>query len=166
MTKKTTPPDQLGAEAREFRDQYKTLLLSTASTDGYPDSSYAPYVSDNAGNLYIFVSELAQHTRNLMTNSRAGVLFIDDEKNSRNLFARKRISLYCTATEIPRESAEGNAILAKMQESLGKTIALLQQLPDFHLFKLGFDSGSYIRGFGEAYSLADATLEIDSLRKS
>lgn len=73
----TTPPmanmtnqelDDLARRYRELMASQQTLLLSTASANGVPDISYAPFVRDDAGNFYIYVSEMASHTANLQTN--------------------------------------------------------------------------------------------------
>lgn len=54
----------------------QTLLLSTASANGVPDISYAPFVCNHAGIFYIYVSEMTFHTANLLDNPQASILFI------------------------------------------------------------------------------------------
>lgn len=87
---------------QELLASQQTLLLSTASVSGVPDLSYAPFVRDQAGCFYIFVSELAAHTANLLANLRTSVMFIRTESESRNLFARERAVFNCKAREISR----------------------------------------------------------------
>lgn len=55
---------------QELLASQQTLLLSTASVTGIPDLSYAPFVWDEAGCLYVFISELAVHTDNLYQSQK------------------------------------------------------------------------------------------------
>ena len=83
-------------DLQELLATQQTLLLSTASANCVPDLSYAPFVRDQAGCFYIFVSELAGHTANLLNNPQASVMFIRQESETRNLFARERAVFNCT----------------------------------------------------------------------
>jgi heme iron utilization protein len=67
--------EDMSKRYHELMESEQTLLLSTASTKGVPDISYAPFVRDNAGIFYIYVSELAGHTVNLLNNPLASLLF-------------------------------------------------------------------------------------------
>ncbi len=152
--------DGLQREARSFRAARQTLLLATSAPDGVPDASYAPFILDDAENPCIFISRLARHTQNLLANPRVSVMLIEDESTARNLFGRKRLTFDCNAVEIPRDSEQGNELLDRFEARFGKTIALLRTLGDFHLFRLEVISGGYVRGFGQAWDLADASLNI------
>ena len=79
----------------ELISSQQTLILATVSADSLPQISYAPYVRDQEGTFYIYVSELAHHTANLLKNQQASVLFIRAESESGNLFARERIVFNC-----------------------------------------------------------------------
>ena len=73
--------------ARRYHDliaSQQTLLLSTASANGIPDISYAPFVRDQEGLFYIYVSHMACHTANLLNNPLASILFIRPESESGN----------------------------------------------------------------------------------
>lgn len=43
----------------------RTVVLGTVSNQGIPNVSYAPFVIDEAKNIYIFVSKVSIHTSNL-----------------------------------------------------------------------------------------------------
>ncbi|MFA5985137.1 MAG: pyridoxamine 5'-phosphate oxidase family protein [Methylococcaceae bacterium] len=131
----------------------QTLLLSTASLSGEPDLSYAPFVRDPSGNFYIFISELALHTRNLQANPKASVMFISPESKSPNLFARERVIYTCSAQQIARNEPRYNTQLLALQEHFGSIITMLSSLSDFHLFTLCPANGRYIAGFGQAYDI-------------
>jgi putative heme iron utilization protein len=157
---------QLQEEARQFRDQFKTVLLATSGADGSADASYSPCIPDASGDICIFVSELARHTQNLLAQPQAGLMFIADEKDSRNLFARKRLMLNASAKMVQRNEAEWHDIMERMQQTHGNTIKLLMSLPDFHLFRLVIEGGTYVRGFGQAFPVKNGVLEISPQRRS
>ena len=138
---------------QELLASQQTMLLSTASVSGVPELSYAPFVRDQAGCFYIFVSELAAHTANLLANPKASVMFIRTESESRNLFARERAVFNCKAREIGRKEEIYTSQLTALQDKFGEVVSLLRSLSDFHLFALSPESGRYVAGFGQAYTI-------------
>ncbi len=156
--------DDLQREALTLRADRDSLILAT-SDGGDPDASYAPFVLDDDLAACIFVSELARHTRNLLRQRRAGVLFIEEENEARNPFARRRLALHCRVDEIARDSQQGERLLDRMQQRFGNTVELLRGLPDFHLLRLDVIDGSYVRGFAQAYPVRGNELEIGAQRE-
>jgi len=144
--------ESLRTAIANFRDQHRTVLIASTAPNGTPDASYAPYIDDPQHRLYIFVSRLATHTANLLDRGHASLLFIRNEEQSPNLFARQRLIYQCSVTEIPASSSEHAPLLDQMNERFGPIIKTLRQLPDFHLLRLTPSSGRYIEGFGRAYS--------------
>ena len=144
-------------EYREFIAGFKSVLIASTSANNTPEASYAPYVELD-GKYYIFISELAVHTQNLLQTKTCSLLFIENEADTPNLFARKRVSLHCTAEALALDAASSEVILALFHERFGKFMQLLQTLPDFHLFCLTPSSGNYVAGFGKAYSLSGSDL--------
>ncbi|WP_415902962.1 HugZ family protein [Neptuniibacter sp. QD29_5] len=129
----------------------KTLLLSTLSTEGFPEISYAPYMKDQEGDFYIFVSELAAHTQSLLANNECSVMFIADEEQSQNLFARERLIYSCLSERVDSEDPAYQSLLDGLEEKFGNVVGMLRTLPDFHLFRLKPQQGRYVVGFGKAY---------------
>ncbi|WP_428034071.1 HugZ family protein [Amphritea sp.] len=127
----------------------KTVQLATQGDIG-PEASYSPFVFSR-GSLYIFVSQLASHTLNLMRSPVAGVMLIEDEANSRNLFARNRITLQCHVCEILPDDSGYEPIMVLYRERHGPTVDLLRTLPDFRLFRLIPQQGRLVMGFGRAF---------------
>jgi hypothetical protein len=144
--------DELNDEVRRMRESKRTLILGTVSSDGWPDASYAPYV-ESEGAFFVFVSRLAKHTGNLLESQRCHVLFIEDEQETTNLFARRRLSYHCQVSDLDRDSPEGIARLEEFLSEFGPVVNMLRSLPDFHLLKLQPIRGSFVRGFGQAFSL-------------
>ncbi|MDD5577703.1 MAG: pyridoxamine 5'-phosphate oxidase family protein [Methylobacter sp.] len=131
----------------------QTLLLATASANCTPDISYAPFVRDRTGIFYIYVSELAGHTNNLLNNPQASILFIRPETEARNLFVRERAVFSCRAKEIARDDDRHAARLDALQEKFGEVVGVLRSLSDFHLFALCPETGRYVAGFGRAFAI-------------
>jgi putative heme iron utilization protein len=147
-------------ELEDFSKRYhellasqQTLLLSTASANDVPDISYAPFVRDNAGLFYIYVSDMACHTANLLNNPQASILFIRPESETPNLFARERAVLSCSVKEIIRDDEIYTDRIQALQDKFGEVVSLLRSLSDFHLFALSPESGRYIVGFGRAFTI-------------
>lgn len=70
--------DETLENARCFHRVYDSVLMATATEDGEPVASYAPYL-EHGGDFYVYVSDLAAHTQNLKRNPRASLMFIEDE---------------------------------------------------------------------------------------
>ncbi len=145
--------EQYNQSYHQLIEGQQTLILSTVSVDGDPNCSYAPYIKDQQGHFYIFVSALATHTANMLQNKKASVLFIKPEQESQNLFARERVVLDCDIVEIARQEAQYENLLDKMQEKFGETVNLLKSLPDFYLLELISIKGKFVMGFGQAFDI-------------
>ncbi|MGI2028502.1 HugZ family protein [Endozoicomonas acroporae] len=134
-------------------NSHQTLTLSTLSPQGRPEISYTPYLRGEDGNFYIFVSELAHHTPNLLANPVCSILFAAPESETKNLFARERAFFHCQANELARGTERCDHLLDLIQEKFGNTVEVLRNLPDFHLFALTPENGQYTVGFGKAFKI-------------
>lgn len=149
--------EQLQQGLERLQVSSKTLLLSTLSEGGMPELSYAPYAKSVQGGFYIFVSELAAHTVNMRSRPVASVLFIQDERDSRNLYARERLSWRCAVREVGRDTEEYQAGLVLLTQAQGNMVDMLRGLSDFHLLMLEPQAGSYVVGFGQAFEVEPQT---------
>ena len=144
------PASDITPDVERLLGVIQSVQIATNNAAGHAEISYTPYLRD--GELfYIFISELAAHTQNLKNSSQTSLLFIEDEQQCSNIFARTRLSLSCQAAFIERDTSHGQATLDKFELSQGKTLALLRSLPDFHLVELRAQHGSFIKGFGQAF---------------
>lgn len=126
------------ASASDAKDIYDSLFtkittvqLATTNKTGEQNASYAPFIRDTSGDLYIFVSGLAKHTQNLLETHQATVLIIEDEQDCRQIFARNRISYQCVVSEVSKDDKSYNALLDQMQDTFCSTLGLLRSLADF-----------------------------------
>ena len=133
--------------------QVKSLMLSTINADGTPHASYAPFVIDDAYQVYLLTSGLSAHTQNLLRTGQASALIIEDESQTQQVFARQRLTYDCQVTPIPRQSDLWEAQMAQMEARFGEIIPMLRQLEDFQLFGLSPQAGRFVMGFGSAYQV-------------
>ncbi len=142
----------------QFKTSIKTVSLSTLTEAGRPNISYAPFIEDEKGFFYVFLSQLANHTQDLLNHPIASILLMEDEQDSRQLFARQRITYQCEISIVSSEDSSYVTILDKFEEKFGSIMPLLRNLPDFILFKLSPTEGRYVQGFGKAYELVGELL--------
>ncbi|BBN58642.1 HugZ family protein [Hydrogenovibrio marinus] len=158
------PLQSIYKECMTFIDGFQTVVLATLNKNSEPDSSYAPVFQENQ-RFYIYISELASHTFNLLENPRASMLFIEPEEKADHLFARQRVTIRVNAATVERDSEQWADILNKMEGKFGEIIQMLRPLEDFHLFELTPESINYVRGFAQAYTLTGDDLdEVTHLR--
>lgn len=137
--------------AQQLLDTLKSVQLATLNAQGEPEASYAPCLIESQ-RVYLFLSQLASHTQNLLRTPVCSLMWIADEQSSRNLFARERLILQCRSEVIPSDSEVALMRLDAMEARQGPTLSLLRSLPDFQLFQLSPTSGRFIQGFGAAYT--------------
>ena len=145
-------PEKLLQLYETFIDQFQSVILGTVSLEGIPQASYAPCIVDEARNIYIFVSGLSAHTQNLASTGRVSALFIKDESDTSQIFARQRLSYACTVSLLERNQT-WEAIAQKFQARFGSIVEVMVGLPDFRIFQLTPQSGRFVVGFGAAYDV-------------
>lgn len=144
---------QYAQRYKQLIQQQKTLIISSVSTEAQPECSYAPFVRDLSGVFYVFVSDLAVHTKNMLENNRASIMFIQAETEAENLFARERVIFNCTVNETQKNQQGFEEQLQCLQQKFGETMGLLRSLPDFHLLAIKPVDGRYVAGFGQAFKV-------------
>jgi putative heme iron utilization protein len=137
----------------ELLTGYQSVVLGTQGSNGYPFSSYAPFYYDGE-QVYIFISNIATHAKNIQARSQASAFFIEDESKSENIFARKRISLQCDVTSISRDEETFSTIMENFQDKFdANMVTMLMGMKDFNLYALKPIYGEATFGFGEAYNI-------------
>lgn len=137
----------------ELLDKHQSVTLGTLGSNGYPFSSYAPFYYDGE-QVYIFISNIATHAKNMQKTPKASAFFIEDENQSKNIFARRRISLQCDVQSICREDALFTAIMEQFKNKFDEsTVSMLMNMNDFNLYALKTIYGEATFGFGEAYNI-------------
>lgn len=155
-TQKEVKP--IAPKVKELVANSKSIILGTVDAEGNPNSSYAPFVNiDNK--FYILVSFMSRHTKNLRDQKKASMMFIADESNSKQIYARERLTFDVAITQVARDSDQWNTVVEKLKETHGKVVEVIAPMEDFILLALNPVKGSYVNGFGSAY-FVDENLEV------
>ena len=135
-----------------YLEPFKSAVLGTIGENGYPFSSYAPFYYDGIS-IYIFISDIATHAKNMQLRPTASAFFIEDENQTQQIFARKRISLQCDVTRISKDNNTYEPIMEAFVAKQGETLTMLMGMADFNLYVLTPIYGEATFGFGEAYNI-------------
>ncbi|KIC63654.1 HugZ family pyridoxamine 5'-phosphate oxidase [Chryseobacterium taiwanense] len=148
----------LTPKVKELVERSKSFILATVDAEGTPNSSYAPFVQvDNT--FYILVSFMAKHTKNLADGRKTSVMFIEDESATKQIYARERLTIEASTSQVERDSETWNTVVSQLKETHGKVVDVIAEMQDFILIGLHPVKGSYVNGFGSAY-FVDQNLEI------
>lgn len=150
--------DEVLAEFKKFNASHSSVVLGTVNSDGDADTSYAPCLQKD-GLYYVYISELAVHTKNLFNHPNASLLYIEPEDKATNLFKRKRTTIRVEAATVERGSDKFVGIMDEYLENFGGIMKNLRESLDFHLFELSPKKATYVRGFGQAYTIIGDKLD-------
>ena len=155
MAKRDDSPE-LAAEQRRleaFVAEQSALVLAVASPGGgVPVIGSLPFVRVDQA-FWVLASELAPHTRPLLSRREVSVALLADQAGTRNPFARERVQWEAAVEPVGREDERFAEIAAALRERHGKTVDLLCGLGDFHLLGFRPGRGGYVNGFGSAFVL-------------
>ena len=141
------------SELSTFITGFKSVTLSTIDEKGEPFCSYAPFVFHEK-KYYVFISDIARHSRNLKKHPKAALFFIEDESKSENIFARKRAVLQCSSRVLKRESGHFSDVMAVFKNRFDPDMLdMLLRMKDFNLYELAPSGGEAVMGFGQAYDI-------------
>ena len=150
--------EQASSECQALLNAAGRAHLATLGAAGNPEASYAPCVRHD-GDFYLFLSALSAHTGNLARDDRIGILLLDETGASPNPFARPRVSLRGRVESVDRDASLFSEVLEDFRRRFGEIVQMLESLPDFTLFRIRPESGTYIRGFGQAYAIEGRALD-------
>ncbi len=140
----------------EFIKAHKTLNIASTDKNHTPHISYAPFI-ENDKKFYICISGMAQHTKNLIQVAQCSIMIIEDEAQSQNLFAKRRVTFDTNVAVIARDSSTFTQMMKQFREKFGESTSIYENMPDFQLFELTPKSGRAVFGFGEAYNFTEGS---------
>lgn len=125
-------------------------VLSTLSRRhaGHPFGSVVPYVVLPDGALAIYISDLAEHTKNLLADPRAALTVLDPQDLAGDAQAGPRLTLLASAAPVPEHAA---AAVAARYEGYFPKAAGYRNAHDFAYFTLRCERVRYIGGFGDIH---------------
>jgi putative heme iron utilization protein len=135
--------------ARRLFLQESFGVLSTISLDlpGYPFGSITPYCADRQCRPIIYISHIAQHTRNILADSRVSLTLFDTNGGFDDVQARGRVTCIADARPVGREEID-------IPERYFRYVPSARQYAgthDFEFFRLDLVRIRFIGGFGQIY---------------
>ncbi|WP_043888466.1 HugZ family pyridoxamine 5'-phosphate oxidase [Methylophaga thiooxydans] len=134
--------------------QFGVLSTFSLSHPGYPFGSLVPYLLAEDGSIHIYISALAEHTKNIAANNKVA-LTISDADNSTNPAAEARIT--CLADITLSQQQEALQKLYQMKFSHAEQVL---QLPGFQFYQLNLTAIRLIGGFGDIRWLSPDKLDL------
>ncbi len=122
-------------DPKQFIQSQNFGVLSThsKSEEGFPFGSITPYIITEQGDIAIFISHLAEHTKNIEANPKVS-LTIFDPSDMDEPTARARITCLAIA-ELTKE----DAALRKQYREQFPNAAMTLELPGFNFYLLTSD---------------------------
>ena len=138
----------IAVKARSLLHRVDAGVLSTQSLamPGFPFGSLAPFAMTHEGRPLIYVSRIAEHTRNLAANPRACLTVIEATTGNRQ--ALGRTSLVGEAQEVP--AAEREAAAQRYFAFFPEQRAY-EDFHDFEFWRIEPTRVRWIGGFGEIH---------------
>jgi heme iron utilization protein len=132
---------------RALLDSERNGVLATLSAgrDGWPFASVAAYALADTGDPLLFLSDLAEHTRNLRADPRASLL-VQDQTSLADPQAGARVTLLGSVEGVASvAAASAQAAYLERHPQAADYLALA----DFHLYVLRVREARFIGGFGD-----------------
>ena len=144
----------------EFMSNSKSVYISSIGEHGggvAPEISYSPCIVDEDKNIYILVSTLSKRTESLLAGRNVSLMFIEPEEQCEEIYIRTRLIFLCSTLNIAREMGAGHLLwdekVAQFTAKFGDIINILVSLKDFEMFRFIPIRGTFVKGFGKAYTI-------------
>lgn len=136
--------------ARELLREHRYGALGTLSKkfDGHPYTSITPYLVDFDGSLLILISGLAEHTKNILNDSR--VSLVSHNRKDPRIQTQGRVTVVGHAVYQPDRAQCGKRYLRYFPEA-----QTWYALPDFNFYRITPQAICYIGGFGDIHWISN-----------
>jgi putative heme iron utilization protein len=124
-------------------------ILSTISVDvpGYPFGSVTPYCTDERCRPVIYISQIAQHTQNILADSRVSLTVVEKTLESDDVQARGRVTCIANARSLKEDETQVRERYFRYFPSSRQ----YEQTHDFVFFRLELVRVRFIGGFGQIH---------------
>ncbi|MBQ4861738.1 pyridoxamine 5'-phosphate oxidase family protein [Pseudoalteromonas sp. MMG013] len=142
--------EQVLKEAKSLLRVSTMGVLSTHShtMKGYPFGSTVQFINSDANQAYLFISDIAQHAKNLSHNSALSLTVFDQK--SQDDPENSRLTLIGDATKLPR--CESIILIQQFIEKY-PSASQYMDLADFHIWQVDVTRVRFISGFGKIFWL-------------
>ena len=139
--------------ARRLFLQESFGVLSTISLDvpGYPFGSLTPYCTDRQGRPVIYISHIAQHTRNILADSRVSLTVFDTSGDSDDVQARGRVTCIGDARAVDDATVADAVDFRDRYFRYFPSARQYEQTHDFQFFRIDLVRIRFIGGFGQIF---------------
>ena len=145
----------------EFMNDAKSVYISTVNEfrgGVAPEISYSPSIVDEDKNIYILVSTLSKRTESLLAERNVSLMFIEPEEQCEEIYVRTRLILNCTTLQIGRQMGTNfdllwDELVVQFTAKFGDIINMLVSFKDFKMFRFRPIRGTFVKGFGKAYTI-------------
>ncbi len=138
-------------QAKLLVRQSSVGVVSTLSKNlaGYPFGSVTPFISDSDGSLYMYISDIAQHARNLQQDSRMSLVVFEQADNG-DQNENARVTLVGDAKIVAEDKHQMVLDRYVLRFPEAKSYA---QAHDFNMWQVDIKRVRYIGGFGKIFWL-------------
>jgi putative heme iron utilization protein len=144
-------------DLQQLLDRQRVLALSVLA-DGAPYAGLLPFVAlPRRDGVLIHASRLARHAPGLATGGLVGVLLHEQDAPEKDPLQIRRATFDCAVHPLERGS---DAWREGRERYLGRfpDSSITFKLGDFTLYRLAFQRGLYIAGFGRAIDVSAADI--------
>ena len=143
--------EQAVSEATLLLRETEVGVVSTLSKNlrGYPFGSVTPFISDSAGHIYFYISDIAQHAANMIADSRMS-LTVYKTRTSGDQNENARLTIVGDGKAMT--GAEHDDMLARYVLRFPEAEGY-KQAHDFRMWKIEVKRVRYIGGFGKIFWL-------------
>lgn len=133
---------ELGAQARSLvRATDRATLATAMPQDNWPYASLVMIASDHAANPLLMISELAEHTQNILSEDRVSLL-VDGTVGLENPLTGVRVTLVGRAAKCDQPDLTARYV-ARHPDA-----AMYGEFADFALYRIAVERVHMVAGFG------------------
>jgi len=143
--------EQALSEAKQLVRHATSGVLSTISKNmaGYPFGSVTPFMLDSEGNAYFYISDIAQHSKNMAQDAKVSLtVFVAAAEGDQNENARATLVGDCHKVTNTKQKEMIKQFVTHFPESKS-----YEKAHDFAIWKLEVKRVRYIGGFGKIFWL-------------
>jgi len=137
--------EENSARALLLRESFGVLSTISLDVGGYPFGSVTPYCVDRMCHPTIYISPIAQHTKNIVADPRVSLTVIE-KSDSDDVQARGRLTYIAKAIE-----ADGDRDIAERYFRYFPYARQYDRTHAFNFFRLELVRARYIGGFGQIF---------------
>lgn len=144
-------PSPLALARSLARGALKASLATLDCDSGYPYASLVTVATEPDGSPLLLLSRLARHTRNLVADKRASLLF-EGSAGTADPLAGPRVTVMCHYRETDSATARRRFLARHPRASL------YADFPDFRFYRADVQSAHLVGGFGQIVDISAADL--------